>query len=95
MKLVAHFAPNTDESSYPTSTREIDDEHIAVSVTAEGIVATGSCQVKGIMLYTIDAAMVAKTNGATLSTAGIKNGLYIASVITDKGYKNVKIYLNK
>ena len=95
VKLVAHFAPNTNESSYPTSTREIADEHIAVSVTTEGIVATGSCQVKGIMLYTIDAAMVAKTNGATLSTAGIKNGLYIASVITDKGYKNVKIYLNK
>ena len=96
VNLKAYFTPNTDKGSYPTCIGEIaGNADITVAQCGENLVATAGCEVKAIMLYTIDAAMVAKANGATLGTAGVKEGLYIASVITDKGYKNVKIYINK
>ena len=96
VNLKAYFTPNTDKGSYPTCIGEIaENADITVAQCGENIVATAGCEVKAIMLYTIDAAMVAKANGATLGTAGVKEGLYIACVITDKGYKNVKIYINK
>ncbi len=96
VNLKAYFTPNTNEASYPTNIEELE-EATDVTITQQGetLVVTGNCDVKAIMLYTIDAAKIASTNGATISTAGIKEGLYIACVITDKGYKNVKIYLNK
>lgn len=96
VNLKAYFTPNTDEASYPTCIAEVEDAaDIEVELRGESIVVTGNCEVKAITLYTVDAAAVAKSNGATLGTAGVKEGLYIVSVITDKGYKNVKIYLNK
>ena len=96
VNLKAYFTPNTDKTSYPTGIAEVENAtDITIEQRGESIVVTGNCVVKAITLYTIDAAAVAKTNGATLGTAGVKEGLYIVSVITDKGYKNVKIYLNK
>ena len=96
VNLKAYFTPNTDEASYPTGIVEVENAaDIEVEQRGESIVVTGNCEVKAITLYTVDAAAVAKSNGATLGTAGVKEGLYIVSVITDKGYKNVKIYLNK
>ena len=96
VNLKAYFTPNTDKTSYPSSIEKIEEAaNVAVTQQGESLVVTGNCEVKAITLYTIDAAIIASSNGATISTAGIKEGLYIACVITDKGYKNVKIYLNK
>ena len=96
VNLKAYFTPNTNEASYPTCIAELEDAaDITVAQNGDNLVATAGCEVKSITLYTVDAAAVAKANGATLNIAGIKEGLYIANVITDKGYRNVKIYLNK
>ena len=96
VNLKAYFTPNTDKSTYPTCICEVtEDAEITVTQCGENLVATGNCEVKGITLYNTDAAMVAKANCATLGIAGIKEGVYIVCVVTDRGYKNVKIYLNK
>ena len=96
MKLKAYFTPNTNKNSYPTCIAEFEEAaDITVAQNGESLVVTAGCEVKGIALYTIDAAMVAKASGAVLGTAGINEGLYIVSVLTEKGYKNVKIYLDK
>ena len=96
VKLKAYFTPNTNKNSYPTCIAEFEEAaDITVAQNGESLVVTAGCEVKGIALYTIDAAMVAKASGAVLGTAGINEGLYIVSVLTEKGYKNVKIYLDK
>lgn len=93
VKLVAYFAPNTDESSYPTGIQETADEDATVTVTESGIVASDN--VTSLDLYTVNAALIAKAKGNTLSTAGIPEGLYIVRATTACGYKNVKVYIKK
>lgn len=94
VKLVAYFAPNTDESSYPTSIQETTaGNSIEISVTDNNIVATSN--VNTLEVFTVNAALIAKTKGNTMSTAGIREGLYIVRATTADGYKNVKIYIKK
>ncbi|MBR3916824.1 MAG: hypothetical protein IKJ49_06765 [Bacteroidaceae bacterium] len=94
VKLVAYFAPNTDESSYPTGIQETTaGNSIGISVTDNAIVATGD--VTGMELYTVNAALIAKTRGDAISTNGIKEGVYIVRATTANGYKNVKIFIKK
>ena len=93
VKLVAFFAPNTDESSYPTGIVETADENVAVKVTDGYIVASES--VKSLDLYTVNAALIAKTKGNVLDITSVQEGLYIVRAATANGYKNVKVYIKK
>lgn len=94
VKLVAFFAPNTDESTYPTGIQErADDNSIDVTVTENAIVATDN--VTSLDLYSVNAAHIAKAKGNTLSVAAVQEGLYIVRATTANGYKNVKIYIRK
>ncbi len=93
VKLVAFFAPNTDESSYPTGIVETADENVAVTVTEGYIVASES--VKSLDLYTVNAALIAKTKGNVLDITSVQEGLYIVRAATANGYKNVKVYIKK
>ena len=94
VKLVAYFSPNTDEESYPTGIKESTaDNEISVIADDCNIVATGN--VTGMELYTVNAALVTRTKGNTISTNGINEGLYIVRATTANGYRNVKIYIKK
>ena len=62
-------------------------------MTESGIVASDN--VTNLDLYTVNAALIAKAKGNTMSTAGITEGLYIVRATTACGYKNVKIYIKK
>ena len=93
VKLVAYFAPNTDESSYPTGIKENVAEEVTVTVTDNSIVATGN--VRSLELFTVNAALIANAKGNTMDTAGIQEGLYIVRATTTGGYKNVKVYIKK
>ena len=93
MKLVAYFAPNTDESSYPTGIQENVAEEVTITVTDNSIVATGD--VRSIELFTVNAALIANTKGNTMSTAAVPEGLYIVRATTACAYKNVKVYIKK
>lgn len=98
VKLVAYFSPNTqpaddeDELGIQTITA---DKDITVVMNGNAITAVGECVVTGITLYTADAAVAAQSNGNTIDTTNIKEGVYIVSVTTANGYKNCKIYLKK
>lgn len=94
VKLVAYFAPNTDESSYPTGIQEATAaDDITVTVTANGIVASDN--VKTIEVFTANAALIANAKGNAIGTAGIPEGLYIVRATAECGYKNVKVYIKK
>ena len=93
VKLVAYFAPNTDESTYPTGIKENVAEEVAVTVNGNSIVATGN--VRSLELFTVNAALIANAKGDTMNTAGIQEGLYIVRATTAGGYKNVKVYIKK
>ena len=94
VKLVAYFAPNTDESSYPTGIQEAASaDDITVTVTANGIVASDN--VKTIEVFTANAALIANAKGNAMGTAGIPEGLYIVRATAECGYKNVKVYIKK
>ena len=93
VKLVAYFAPNTDESTYPTGIKENVAEEVTVTVTDNSIVASGS--VTGLEVFTVNAALIANAKGNTMSTTGIPEGLYIVRATTANGYKNVKIFIKK
>ena len=93
VKLVAYFAPNTDESSYPTGTQENVAEEVTVTVTDNSIVATGD--VRSLELFTVNAALIANAKGNAMDTAGVPEGLYIVRATTAGGYKNVKVYIKK
>ena len=93
VKLVAYFAPNTDESTYPTGIKENVAEEVAVTVNGNSIVATDN--VTGLELFTVNAALIANAKGNTMNTAGIQEGLYIVRATTAGGYKNVKVYIKK
>ena len=93
MKLVAYFAPNTDESSYPTGIQENVAEEVTVEVADNSIIASGN--VTGLEVFTVNAALIANAKGNTMSTAGIPEGLYIVRATTANGYKNVKIFIKK
>ncbi len=93
VKLVAYFAPNTDESSYPTGIKENVAEEVTVTVTDNSIVATGD--VRSLELFTVNAALIANAKGNAMDTAGIQEGLYIVRATTTGGYKNVKVYIKK
>lgn len=93
VKLVAYFAPNTDESTYPTGIKENVAEEVAVTVNGNSIVATDN--VTGLELFTVNAALIANAKGNTMDTAGVPEGLYIVRATTAGGYKNVKVYIKK
>ena len=94
VKLVAYFAPNTEESSYPTGIQEATAaDDITVTVTANGIVASDN--VKTIEVFTANAALIANAKGNAIGTAGIPEGLYIVRATAECGYKNVKVYIKK
>ena len=93
VKLVAYFAPNTDESSYPTGIQENVAEEVTVTVTDNSIVATGD--VRSLELFTVKAALIANAKGNAMDTAGVPEGLYIVRATTAGGYKNVKVYIKK
>ena len=94
VKLVAYFAPNTEESSYPTCIQEATAaDDITVTVTANGIVASDN--VKTIEVFTANAALIANAKGNAIGTAGIPEGLYIVRATAECGYKNVKVYIKK
>lgn len=111
VRLVAHFSPNTDESSFPEKEEDKDnneegdeEESKITSITADNItveqhgdklVAKGDAKIIGITLYTIDAATVAMSNGKTLHVGNIAEGIYIARVTTTDSYKNVKLHISK
>lgn len=96
VKLVAYFSPNTDESSYPTEIAEVAEEReINIHVENGRIVAQGTADIIAMQLYTVDAAIVAQSNGNALDIAGVKAGIYIVRATTASGYKNVKIFINK
>ncbi len=95
VKLVAYFSPNTDESSYPTAVEQVAaTEDIAVEYDGRNIVANGG-NINSIAVYTIDAALLAKANGNSIAATDLRKGVYIVSVTTASGYKNVKIFINK
>jgi hypothetical protein len=95
VKLVAYFSPNTDESTYPTGIAStIENSDVTVAQQGNDIVAQGG-NVTGMTLYTIDAATVAHSNGATMNIVAVKEGIYIVRVSTANGYKNVKIFIKK
>lgn len=94
VKLVAYFTPNAQQGT--TDVKNVAaDEEIVFTLHNNTITAVANCDVKGMTLYTIDAAVVAKSNGNTIDTTGIGNGVYIVCAKTENGYKNCKIYLNK
>lgn len=94
VKLVAYFAPNTEESSYPTGIQEATAaDDITVTVTANGIVASDNA--KTIEVFTANAALIANAKGNAIGTAGIPEGLYIVRATAECGYKNVKVYIKK
>lgn len=96
IKLVAYFSPNTQEDKEETCIKEIElDNDIAFVIDNDKITATGNSNVTGITIYTADAAVVAKSNNNIIYTTNIKEGVYIISATTDRGYTNDKIYLNK
>lgn len=93
VKLVAYFAPNTNEESYPTGIQENVTEEVTVSVADNCIVATEN--VNSLEVFTVNAAMVANADGNSIGTAGLQEGIYIVRATTANGYKNVKIFINK
>lgn len=96
VKLVAYFAPNTDESSYPTSITEAAEECL-IEVCQQGNSLAANCtsEVYTLDLYTINAAMIATSKGNTMNIAGVAEGLYILRATTADGYRNVKIFIKK
>ncbi len=96
VKLVAYFAPNTDESSYPTGIGEVAEECI-IDVCRQGdrLTADSASGVLSLELYTINAAKIAACKGNTMNVAGVTEGVYILRATTADGYKNVKIFIKK
>jgi hypothetical protein len=94
-KLIAYFSPNTDENSILGVESVAQDSEVSVSQENNCIIAHSTAAVKGITLYTIDAAKVAAANSGKLNIQDIAEGLYIVRVTTDKGYKNIKLFINK
>ena len=93
VKLVAYFTPNAQGTTDVKNV--VADEEIVFTLQNNTITAVANCDVTGMTLYTIDAAVVAKSNGNTIDTTGIGGGVYIVCAKTENGYKNCKIYLNK
>ena len=93
VKLVAYFTPNAQGTTDVKNV--VADEEIVFTLQNNTITAVANCDVTGMTLYTIDAAVVAKSNGNTIDTTCIGGGVYIVCAKTENGYKNCKIYLNK
>ncbi len=94
VKLVAYFAPNTNEESYPSGIAEVENAaDIAIVQQGNSIVATGN--VTSLELYTVNAALIARADSNAIATSGLAEGLYIVRATTPDGYKNVKVYIKK
>lgn len=94
VKLVAYFAPNTNEESYPTGIADVEDaDNITIKQQGNSIVATSN--VASLELYTVNAALVARADGNTIATNGLAEGLYIVRATAESGYRNVKVYIKK
>lgn len=93
--LTAYFSPNTDEDSWVGI--DVVEGAIEVSLQQSGntIVATSSSEIRGILLYNIDASLVAKSNASKIDVANLSAGVYIARIVTASGSKNIKFYLSK
>ena len=97
VKLVAYFTPNTQNGDDNiTDINNINStEEVVFTIQDNTITAVGECNITGMTLYTVDAAVVTKSDSNTISTAGVTGGVYIVCAKTENGYKNCKIYLNK
>ena len=95
VKLKAYFTANTDPNDNVETSISNVEQQVNICVQGTNLVATSTCEVHSLSLYTIDAALVAQGCGNTLSVAGVAQGTYIVRAATASGYKNVKIYLNK
>ena len=95
VKLKAYFSPNTQSDSTTAIQAVAQEEELAFVMDNNSITAVGECAVTSIALYTADAAIVARAYGNTLDITSIKEGVYIVSATTSRGYKNRKIYLKK
>lgn len=94
--LKAYFTANTEiDTHIAEGSITLGADELAISVQAGKIVATGNVEVISMSLYTVDAALVAYGTGNTLPCPTTKEGVYIARATTSKGYKNVKLHLNK
>ena len=95
VKLKAYFSPNTQSDSTTAIQAVAQEEELAFVMDNNSITAVGECAVTSIALYTADAAIVARAYGNTLDISNVKDGVYIVSATTSRGYKNRKIYLKK
>ena len=94
VKLVAYFAPNTNEESYPTGIAEVENAaDIAIVQQGNSIVATGN--VTSLELYTVNAALIARADSNAIATSGLAEGVYIVRATAESGYRNVKIFIKK
>lgn len=94
VELKAYFSPNTDETSLSIESAA-SDETVTIKQNENSITAHSRCAIKQIALYTPDAALVATSQGNTIATSSIGEGVYIVNITTEKGYKNCKIYIKK
>ena len=94
INLVAYFSPNTDENTGIISAHTADNS-ITVEQSKEKITVHSNSDIKQITIFTPDAAIVAQERGNTISTISLSDGVYIVRIVTEKGYKNCKIYINK
>ncbi len=95
IELIAYFSPNTDEDSWTNITQIPASEEIAIEQHNNTLIISATGNVKSFALYTTNATLVAKTSNCTMNTSNLNEGVYIARIVTDNGYRNLKIYIKK
>ena len=95
VKLVAYFSPNTDEESILSIDKITTNTQVSVIQEGNEIIAHSAATINSITLYTIDAIKVASENSNKINIQNINEGVYIVRVATEKGCKNVKLYIGK
>ncbi len=95
IELTAYFSPNTDEESLTGIAETPTDANICIEQQGNKIVATSSADIISMRLYTIDAAVVAKSSNNFIETGSLSEGVYIVRVSTVEGSKNIKLYIQK
>lgn len=95
--LTAYFTPDTDGSDdITTSIKEVADNcNISISKEGNTLRASASTPIESITIYNSGAALVAKSNSDSISTANLANGIYIIKVRAREGEKNIKYLHNK
>lgn len=94
VNLVACFSPNTQNSE--TSVKNtVCGGNATFLLQGNTITAYSDSRITGMLLYTADAAVVASSKGNTIDISGVAGGIYVVCAVTESGYVNRKIYLNK